>query len=410
MHYSLARATTWNLVGYLYLIIASLVATPIILHGLGLEQFSLYSLIFASIILVSSLDLGLPQAVVRALSHETTNTTKRSTLWATSNLLFIISGLIAGTVAVLLTLAFTSDPKILIPVFTLCLLNNIIGHYLTLPHSEGRFGWYNTKTFVIGTANTFVTAYLSYAGFGISAIFLAQLACYLITLATLTIFSLHYFPHPWEGRPSKEVAKSLIKFGLKNQVGKLVGQVQGQYGKYLLAAHNPLSLSAYIVSIGLVQKLTGGIVQVASALYPASARNASGGALAAVYHRLQLGLAAVSVLGIALYQVIALPFLTWWLNSPELVPIVHSVMGVLVWYLAILVLTPLCSAILDGRGRPEISSLFAALTAAIEIVIALTLFQRYGIFAPVYGALAACVITTPLLLLVTEKVIRSKNL
>ncbi len=408
MHYSLTRATIWNLTGYLYLIIASLIATPIILHGLGLAQFSLYSLIFAAIILVSSIDFGLPQAVVRALSHEPDDSPSRRILWATSSQLFIASGVVAGLVAVAVTSTFHVAPTILVLVFSLCLMNNLIGHYLTLPHSEGRFDWYNTKTFVIGTANTFLTAYLAWRGQGIMVILLSQLLCYLITLFILVSFSLQYFPRPWEGRASLKVAKSLIMFGLKNQVGKVVGQIQGQYGKYLLSSLSPLLLSSYVIALGLVQKLTGGISQVATALYPATARNTHGPAIRIFYHRLQLGLFALGLLGVGVFEIIGYPFLSWWLHSPELTPIVHSLMRVLVWYFSILILTPLASSMLDGRGRPELTSLFAFLTALVEISLALFLFPRYGLFAPVYAALIAVTLTTPALLYVTERVIRVK--
>lgn len=408
MHYSLARATTWNLAGYLYLIIASLISTPIILHGLGVEQFSLYSLIFAAIILVSAIDLGLPQAVVRALSHEHTYGLKRQTIWATSSLLFIGSGIIGGLVAVIVTSSFHVSSQILILVFSLCLMNNLISHYSSLAQAEGRFGWFNVKTFVVGTGNTFLAAYLAYRGYGIEMIFLGQLATYLLTVLALAYFSLRHFPHPREGRGSKQVAGSLLHFGLRNQAGKLVGQVQGQYGKYLLSGIAPLALSAYIIGVGLVQKLAGGITQVATALYPATARNSHGDQLASTYHQLQLSLAAISVLGIITYHFVGLPFLTWWLHSGEIVALTDSLMKVLVWYLAILVLTPLCSTILDGKGKPELTSLFAFATATIEIGLAFVLYPHYGVFAPVYSALIAVSLTTPALLYMTEKVIRLK--
>lgn len=405
MHYSLTRATLWNLAGYLYLITASLVATPVLIHGLGLAQFGQYSLILASIILVSSLNLGLPQAVVRVLSREHVSLPHRQTIWATSSLLFASTGTIAGALAVLLTAWLHTTPLVLVLVFAICLTNNLVGHYSTLPQAEGHFGYFNAKTFIVGTGNTLIAAYLSWIGQGVPAILSAQLACYLLTLGVLAYFSLKYFPHPRSLRPSLAVARRLITFGLKNQVGTLVGQVQAQYGKYLLIALSPLQLSAYVVGQGLVQKLSGGVVQVATALYPASARSSGNPGLRHLYHRLQFGLFILALLGIGLYQLLGLPFLTWWLQSPELVPLVHSVLRVLVWYFAILVLTPLPSAILDGSGRPGLTSFFAFLTTSLEIVLALALFPRFGLLAPVYAGLIAIILLTPPFLWLTEKVL-----
>lgn len=243
MRYSLTRATLWNLAGYLYLLVASFISTPILLHNLGLTQFSQYSLIIASLTFVSSLNLGLPQAVVRALSRHHTYSRYRQAVWATSSLLFILTGLAAGSTAVILTAWLHLDSPILWLVFAIGLTNNLVSHYLTLPQAEGHFGYFNSKTFVIGTGNTLLAAYLAWKGQGIMAILAVQLLTYLLTLLPLLSFSLKFFPHPHAGKISPAISHSLLIFGLKSWVGKLVGQIQAQYAKYLLVTISPLSLS-----------------------------------------------------------------------------------------------------------------------------------------------------------------------
>ena len=398
MHYSLTRATLWNLAGYLYLIIASLIATPVLVHQLGLSLFAQYSLIIATLVLVSSFNLGLPQAVTRALAKK-----KTLTLWVTSSLLFILTGVVGGILATIIAYYLGVRYAILPVTFAIALMSNLVAHYQTLPHAEGHFGYFNAKTFIVGTANTLLAAYLAWIGQGIAVILSSQLLCYLITLLPLVFFSLKHFPRPWQGKPSLSIAKSLLTFGLKNQVGTFVGQIQSQYAKYLLAALSPLTLSAYIIAQGLVQKLAGGVTSLATALYPASSRSN----IRPLYHRLQIALAFSGLLVFWCYKTFGFVFLTWWLNSPDLVTLVHSILTLLIWYFGILILTPLASTILDSRGRPELTSLFATLTTIIEIVIAILLFPRYGLVAPVYGALIAVSLTTPVLLFTTERVLKS---
>jgi O-antigen/teichoic acid export membrane protein len=409
MHYSLARATTWNLAGYLYLIVASLISTPILVHSLGVTQFAQYGLIIATLVLVSSFDLGLPQAVVRALARQYKSFTKRQTIWATSSILFTLTGLLSAVVATSIISRFNPATPLLLTTFALALMTSLVGHYSTLPQAEGHFGYFNAKTFVVGTGNTLLAAYLAYSGYGILAILTGQLACYFLSLLALVYFSLKFFPHPMDGRPSLTVAKSLVSFGIKNQVGKVVGQVQAQYAKYLLSSVSPLSLSSYLIATGLVQKLSGGIAQLATAIYPASARKSNISSLRSIYYRLQVGVFLLGLIGIGVYQFAGLPFLTWWLRAPELVAMVDSVMKVLVWYFAILVTTPIASSILDSQGRPEITSFFAFLTTAIEIVLALLMFSTYGLFAPVYASLIAILLTTPFLLYTTDRIIKVKS-
>lgn len=404
MHYSLTRATLWNIAGYLYLILASLIATPILVHSLGLNTFAQYGLIVATLALISSFNLGLPQAVTRELAANHKTLIHRQTVWATSSLLFIATGLVGATISTIVSYYLRFPTLTFFLVFSLALINNLVSHYATLPQAEGHFGYFNAKTFIVGTANTLLAAYLASTGRGILVILSSQLLCYLITLLPLVFFSLKYFPHPRDGVASRSVAKSLISFGLKSQVGTIVGQVQSQYAKYLLITISPLSLTGYIIAQGLVQKLAGGISQVSSALYPAAARTNTFN-LRPLYYRLQFGLFLLALLGIGVYTAIGYPFLVWWLDSPELVAIVHSVLNILIWYLGILVLTPLASSVLDGSGHPGITSLIAFITTAIEIILTLFLFSNFGLMAPVYAALIALAIMTPVLLYCTEKVL-----
>lgn len=402
MHYSLTRATIWNLVGYLYLLIAALISTPIIIHNLGLSLFGQYSLIIATLILVSSLDFGLPQAVVRALVRARNKHKDREVIWSTSSVLFISSGVVGGLLALLITFNYRLSDTSYLSIFFICLLNNILGHYTTLPQSEGHFGYYNVKTFIVGTGNTLLTAFITSHGFQINEILILMLASYLFSLFPLAYFSLKFFPNPRRLRPSLMVARSLLSFGIKNQVGKIVGQIQSQYAKYLLAPLSALTLSSYTISVGLVKKLAGGVSSLATAFYPIATR----GNVRDIYYHLQINLVILGIISNLIYHFWGFSILSWWLNSSELVAHVDQVMKILFPYFAILVLTPLPSMILDGANKPGIVSVFTLLTTAIEITTALILLPNYGLLAPAYAALLAIIITTPPLLFFTNKFLK----
>ena len=295
MSYSLSRATTWNLAGYIYLILASLISTPILLRSLGLAQFSQYTLIVATLTLLSAFDLGLPQAVVRALVR-TSGSNDRQHLWATSSILFVITGSLSAVAAFIILATLNIPVIILLLAVVLSLLNSLVSHYSTLPQSTGHFGYYNSKTFLVGTGNTLLAAYLSQIGQGVPTILTAVGYCYLFTLFVLAYFSLKYFPRPWTYRPSYSLAHSLVSFGLRNQVGKIAGQIQAQYAKYLLSTISALALSAYSIATGLTQKAAGAVTQLATALYP----QVSSRPVRALYYRLQLSLLALALLGVVI--------------------------------------------------------------------------------------------------------------
>lgn len=407
MHYSLTRATTWNLFGYIYLLIASLVSIPLLIRGLGTAQFAAYGLLIATISLLSAFDLGLPQAVTRALTLRKQSIKQRDTTWATSSLLFALSGVGAGLISVAITWYLGFSSTIQLTTLAIVVMNNIVSHYLTLASSNGHFGYYNSKTFIVGTMTTLGAAYLSMQGYGITGLLAGQLTSYLITHIVLASYARRFFPRPWEYKSSGVVARSLMSFGLKNQAGKIIGQVQGQYAKYLLTAVSPLRLSSYLIAVGLVQKAAGAVQQVALALYPAMARGYRDPHMRTLYIRLQIALALAGSLSIWIYPYIAYPLLLWWLQDPRITEVVYAILQVLVWYLAILVLTPLPSLILDASGRPGITSLFAFVTAIIEIGLAIVLMPRYEYLAPAYAALIALILTTPALLYVTARISRA---
>jgi O-antigen/teichoic acid export membrane protein len=405
MYYSLKRATLWNILGYLYLLIAALISTPILVRYLGVSQFAQYGLAMATLYLVSSIDLGLPQAVVRALSRHHIYSVERQTLWATSSLLFILTGIVSGVVAIIISHTLGLDFRVYLPMFALALMTSLVSHYSLLPQAEGHFGYFNAKTFIVGTSNTFIAAYLSWIGAGVPAILLSLLCSYLFTLILLAYFSLKFFPHPRLGRPSLIIAKSLITFGLKNQVGKLVGSAQSQYGKYLLVTLSPLTLSAYVIGQSLVQKLVGGVSQVSTAFYPTAARSGATTGTRRLYLRLQLSLFGLGILALFLYQLFGETFLTWWLTDKVLVSQIHSFLSVYRFYGLLLLLTPLASTVLDGLGHPGATSFFGTLAFIIEVILAVLLLPSYGLLAPAYAGIISLGIMVPLLLIFTEKIL-----
>ncbi|MFH2019606.1 MAG: hypothetical protein ABII80_03275, partial [bacterium] len=158
----------------------------------------------------------------------------------------------------------------------------------------------------------------------------------------------------------------------------------------------------------LVMKAASSINQLATALYPASSRDAHQPSLRALYYRLHIGLFALSLMGVIFFYPVGHAVLTFWLRDPPLVSAVHSTLSIFIWYFAILILTPLPSTILDSHGRPGLTSLFTALTVGLEISLAVYLLPRLGLLAPPLAGLIAVLVTTPPLLVVTERVLVAK--
>lgn len=405
MHYSLRRAVGWNFSGYLYLIIASFISTPILVNSLGFSSFTQYSLILATLAVLSSLNLGLPQAVTRSLSKDHEFSNRRQSIWASSSILFVCTGVMGGLISACIIYYLNIDLLTIPLVFAISVMNNLVGHYSTLPHAEGHFGYWNAKTFIVGTSNTLLAAWLAINGHGIVAILSIQLISYILTLLVLGYFSLKYFPYPRTGIPKISIMKSLIRFGVKNQIGTFVGQVQSQYGKYLLIGLSPVKLSAYIIATSLVQKIIAGVGQIATSFYPASSRGDNQLQLKNIYTKIQLHIFVFGILAVVGYQYVGQVFLIWWLKDFSIASEVHSFLLIYRFYALLLLLTPMASSVVDGRGRPGMTSLFGASAFILELIIAVVMLPRYGVLAPAFAGLISLSLMTPLFLIFTGRIL-----
>jgi hypothetical protein len=195
---------------------------------------------------------------------------------------------------------------------------------------------------------------------------------------------------------------------MPNQGGKLVGQVQAQYAKFLFVA-SPLALSSYGIATNLTTKLVGGVSQLAAAFYPRAAHSVGQARLRLLYYRLQGGMLLLGLLGIWLYHQFGYGLLTWWLNEPRLVAMIHPLLTLASYSAALLMFTPLASAIMDSHGAPGKTALFGLTAFLIELVLALILLPAHGAQAPVIGQLIALIILVPIFLITVEKKFREIN-
>ncbi|EKD80711.1 MAG: hypothetical protein ACD_40C00033G0002 [uncultured bacterium] len=388
MSYSLRRATGWNLAGYLYLLLASFATTPTLIRALGIPAYGQYALSLALAGLISTLDLGLPRAVVYFLSQSGLTPSKRQEILNSSLFAFSLLGFLFFLPAAI----FHS-----LSLGILIWLNFLLAHYLSLPESRGDFARVNLRNFLVGTANTVGAMLVALAGFGVTGIL------YLLSFSTLLTIILVYVPaHPFS---SRQTLKAFFVYGVKSWLGKLVGSVQGQYAKFLLAS-SPLALASYTLGSSLISRLVGGVTQVSTALFPYSVSARGNSRFRHLYLRLQLSLVLLGVLATLLYQAFGLPFLSWWLGDYSLAASVHSFLLIYRFYALLLLLTPLASTVIDSLGKPLMTSFLGLATLVIEVTFTWVYLPQLGLLSPAYGALLSLILIVPVLLIYTERILR----
>ncbi len=388
MSYSVKRSAVLNLTSYIYLFIASVATTPTLIRYLGLTDFGTYVLSLGVLALVTSVDLGLSRSVVYHLAKSKNELINKQIL-STSLLLHFILGTIFALIA---TTWFSPHLSILI------LTTFILGHYQAYHESQGNFGMVNLRAFVIGTTNTLVAALLAYFGYSVFAILISLSASTLLTILVMAL----YTPTGSTQCLSWPVAKKILRYGLKLQVGKLVNSLQAQYPK-LLFASDAVALTVLSLSSSLVAKAAGAVSQIAIAIFPFSIKTRGASVLRVYYTYAQLSLLALSIATIVTYSYFGESLLYWWLGDRSLVTQLHNFLLTYRYYGLLLVLTPLASTILDSRNMAGRSSLYALVALLIELVVVTFTYPVYGVLSIAYGSVASLLVMVPILLITTQK-------
>jgi O-antigen/teichoic acid export membrane protein len=418
---SLIKNTGFNLASYVYLLLASFFSISILLRNLGSDMFGVYLFLGSIVPLASVFDFGISNAVVRRLSLPNLKDSERIQTWKTSFSLFLIIGIVLSLLisAILIYLSnslpllenvnpLTLNLTILILTITV-FINHINSHLLSLPQAEQRFDVFNSKTLLVGSANTILSAIFSGYYPDISLIFLLQLVFHILTL----IFMARYSSRIFSGKnflPKfyKNEGKILVGFGLKNFVGTLASQIEAQFSKYALGVMvSAQAITAFSIPQSIVAKGAGVVSQVAQAFFPLGTsllEKQRVRKLRASVIAIQLLTFIGGILAIFLSFSVGKEFLMWWLKDAVVVEAAYPVLKILSIYFVLTALTPIPSVLLQSLNKPQIPSFFAVFTVVTEIILILILTPKYQVVGVAYGVLLASVITVPPFLFVTWRI------
>jgi O-antigen/teichoic acid export membrane protein len=418
---SLIKNTGFNLGSYLLLLLASFFSISVLLNNLGRETFGIYIFLTSFVPLAAVFDFGISTAVVRRLSLPDISPKEKIITWKTSFSLFLlIAGLLSLVVmGILIYLTHTlplfqsvdrTTLNWVVGLITVTVfINHINTHFLSLPQAEQRFDIFNSKTVIVGLANTVFSALLSGIYPNLAAILLLQLCSHILTFFYMASYSLKIF----SGRNflpgyERHEGKNLISFGLRNFIGTLASQIEAQFSKYALGIMvSAEAITAYSIPQNIVSKGAAIVSQIAQVIFPLGTsllKKERIRKLGKTVLIIQILTLLGGVLAVVLSFTIGKEFLLWWLKDTIVVEAAFPVLKVLSFYFVLTALTPIPSVLLQSLNKPQIPSLFAVFTVSVEIIAILLLTPRYQALGVAYGVLIASIITVPPLLLVTWRV------
>lgn len=414
---TLLKNTSFNLVGYIYLILAAFVAIPILLRNLGQELYGVYLLFSSLIPLMAALDFGLSQATIRYLSLPKNSSEKRLHIWQTSFTAFFI---IASLIATISFVAFyffapqsnafaalnrTQFLPLAIAVSLILFLNHLNISIMTVIQSNQRFDLYNLRVLIVGTGNTLLTAYISSLTPNLVIIFSSLLLCHLITfILFLRYVSRHFnFSLP-RFHLHRKYSGKLFNFGIRQFIGNLANQANVQFSKYILG----FSLSASIIPVfavpqNVITKIAGVVSQLTLAFFPLSTSLTTKEKikkLNRLIFSLEILVLVLGVLQVVFIYTLGDDILSLWLKNPHFVDQAYPIIKILSWYFLLTTITPIPTVVFDSINRPQTPSFFAVLTTIITLVLILYLVPHFGALGAAYAYVFASLITVPAFLIV----------
>lgn len=414
---SLIKNTGFNMAGYLYLLLASFFSISILLGNLGRDTFGVYLFLASIIPLASVFDFGISGAVVRRLSLPNISEEEKVNTWKTSFSLFLGISVVLSLVVLGILFYLTRTLPIFVNIDLVTLnwcvailtvtvfINHINSHLLSLPQAEQRFDIFNSKTLLVGSANTILSALLSFVYPNIAMLFLLQLVFHIFTFIFMAIYSYKIFPGK-NFLPSyeKKEGRGIIDFGLKNFVGAIANQIDVQISKYALGTLSSASaITAFSIPQNIVLKGAGVISQISQVVFPLSSSLLEKSRIEKL-KKLVLGIEVFTflcgIVAIILSHTFGYQFLLWWLKDTVVVNIAFPIIKIMSFYFLITALTPIPSVLIQSMGKPQVTSLFAVLTAVVDGIGMFILIPMYGAIGAAYATLIGSILTVPPFLIV----------
>ena len=408
----LIKNSFFNLLGYFYLLVVSFVSVSIFLGSFGRDVFGVYLFLASFVPMASVFDFGVSLAVIRELSLPGATTEHKIKIWKTSLTIFIFEAftLVAVFSGLLLYLSTHMsllqivDKNIVLPSILVLSITIFVNHLnnlmLSVPQANQRFDIFNSKTFIVGTANTLLSAFLSTYTHNILHLFVLQLAFNLITFVYISIYIKSVFgAKNLLPEYSREQARSLLGYGLKNFVGTLASQMESQVSKFFLGfLSTAQSITAFSIPQNIVSKAAGIVSQLAQAFFPLSASLLEKDRihkLKKLFFGLQFIIFLGGILSLVVTNYFGVPFLTWWLKDSVVVDLAYPVLQVMCWYFILVSLTPLPTALVQSLGKPQVSSFFAVLSITSEIIGMAYFIPRYASLGAAYSFFFGAIVSIP---------------
>lgn len=392
----LSRNILWNITGQGWLLLMTFLATPFLIHRLGVELYGIYVLVAVLVDACSFAQFGIPDASVKYISERLARGEHRGvqeTFW-TAMLSQAAAGL-AGAAMILSLTAVIVDhvfrvPEGLVPEARLAVaigamsfaLSMIAGVAAGMIRAVGRFDLLNMAGVLWGTLQTAAAVVLLWRGQSLSAILVSNLCLQLMYLATIGLLACRLLPVTLPPAWNTGELIRLLRFGGFLTVSGFVAPILTNLEKMFLSAiHSVAALTYYYVPFSLVSRLAVLPSSFSSVLFPAYSHfqgKRDMEANRALLLRSTLYLFYLYGAPLLFFLFFGREFLGWWLG-PDFAERSTILVVILAGAGLVNALAYPSVTLLNGLGKPHIPASFHVLEAVLYIPVCYGLITANGL-------------------------------
>ncbi len=402
---SLGRNILWNLFGFLWLTILVILATPFMVHRLGLDAFGVWSVLIAFVGALNLVDLGLGNALVRFLAaeHERENRPAVEAFLRSGLALQAMVGVVVGGAFFLLAPVIARSwvrvpPELTgeaVAAFRISALTVAIDYpvagFSSVPAALRRFDLFAGRSILFHTTYYGLAVASLLMGGGLVSVAAAYVVGTVILLAYLAAVAARLLPGAvllpgWDRRSVRE----LLRFGRFKFPAQISVSLLQQFDRFALAALLPVAqVSYYAVPVRLSQRMKDVVDQIGFPFYPAVASHLAAGRYAELRDQYRHGvrlIAAVAGGSVAVAGGLAFPLLQVWMGRDFAVHGAWPFRVLLLAYAAS-ALAMLPSVAADAAGRPGVPATFLAAGGLLHVPVVLLLVPHLRLLGAALGVL-----------------------
>ena len=421
-----SKNAIYNALGFIFPASVILFTTPYYVHKLTTEVYGIYILAISLMGLMSFLDLGFGQGIIKFIAHYEAKSDfpKINSIINTSLILYVVMGLTGGLII------FFASEFLVIKIFKISkdylfsailafkiiafgfLVNFINGVFSNIPKAMQRYDVSVKIQNAIWFISVMIGVYLLYLGYGLVPLLIAQLVFQSIGILLYVLILKKLLPsYHFSVSFDKTVFREIFGFSFYTAVNSISGNIVFRLDKIIVGYFlGTKAVSYYQIAFMLPQMVQSFVSAVSQFLFPSvSYLNANGNKINLLneYYRFSKYIVAASLILISILILSGENFMYLWvgediaLNSSKFLPFLSFVfffqsISVVGYYFY------------NGLGFSKINMISSLFGSALYLIIATTLIPTFSLTGAAV-AFGATLVPFPFYYHLLHKIIQANN-